>query len=90
MLQPLSDRVVIEPLEAKDRTEGGILLPDSAQEKPHRGKVLAVGPGTEKGPVAVKAGDEVLYGNYAGHQVQHEGRDFLIMTEADILAKIVK
>ena len=90
-LKPLSDRVVIEPLEADDRTSGGIYLPDTAKEKPQIGKIVAVGPGKisdagEKIPMEVKAGDKVLYGKYSGTDVTVEGKDYLIVREGDILA----
>ena len=94
-IRPLDDRVVVEPLEAEEKTAGGILLPDSAKEKPQRGKVIAAGPGKirdngERTPLSVKVGDEVLYGRYAGSDVKEEGKEFKVMREADILAKIVK
>jgi chaperonin GroES len=90
-LKPLSDRVVIEPLEADDRTSGGIYLPDTAKEKPQMGKIVAVGPGKvsetgEKIPMEVKAGDKVLYGKYSGTDVTVEGKDYLIVRESDVLA----
>src|SRR5438105_3443259 len=79
-VRPLDDRVVVEPLEAQEKTAGGILLPDTAKEKPQRGRVLAVGPGKlrdsgERSAVSVSKGDEVLYGRYGGSDVQVEGRD---------------
>jgi chaperonin GroES len=94
-IRPLDDRVVVEPLEAEEKTAGGILLPDAAQQKPQRGKVLAVGPGklSDKGEryaVAVAKGDEVIYGRYSGNDVKVDGRDVKIMRESDILAKVVK
>ena len=94
-ITPLDDRVVVEPLEAEDKTAGGILLPDAAKQKPQRGRVLAVGPGKlsdkgERSAVAVAKGDEVIYGRYSGNDVQVEGRDVKIMRESDILAKVVK
>src|ERR1700676_718591 len=94
-IRPLDDRVVVEPLEAEDKTAGGILLPDAAKQKPQRGRVLAVGPGKlndkgERSAVAVAKGDEVIYGRYSGNDVQVEGRDVKIMRESDILAKVVK
>ena len=94
-VRPLDDRVVVEGLEAEDKTAGGILLPDSAKQKPQRGRVLAVGPGklTDKGDrmaLSVAKGDEVIYGRYSGNDVQVEGKDVKIMRESDILAKVVK
>ena len=94
-IHPLDDRVVVEPLEAEEKTAGGILLPDTAKQKPQRGRVVAVGPGkmTEKGdrtPLSVDKGDEVIYGRYSGNDIEVDGRDIKIMRESDILAKIVK
>ena len=85
-LRPLDDRVVVKPVEAEERTAGGIVLPDTAKEKPQRGTVVAAGPGKKDEPVTVKVGDTVLYGKYAGTEIQIEGDDFLIMRESDILA----
>lgn len=92
-LKPLSDHVVIEPLEAEDRTPGGIVLPDTAKEKSTKGKVVAVGSGRllPNGRViepAVKAGDKVLYSKYAGSEVKVDGKELKIVTEAEILAII--
>jgi chaperonin GroES len=94
-IRPLEDRVVVEPLEAEEKTAGGIILPDTAKEKPQRGRVLAVGPGKvlEDGmrqAMAVAVGDEVLYGRYAGNEVEVNGKDLKIMRESDLLAKVVK
>ena len=94
-VRPLDDRVVVEPLEAEEKTTGGILLPDTAKQKPQRGRVLAVGPGklSDKGTrtaVAVQKGDEVIYGRYSGNDINVEGREIKIMRESDILAKVVK
>src|SRR5438067_13780758 len=94
-IRPLDDRVVVEPLEAEEKTTGGILLPDTAKQKPQRGRVLAVGPGkmSEKGArtsVSVVKGDEVIYGRYSGNAIEMEGREIKIMRESDILAKVVK
>ena len=94
-VRPLDDRVVVEPLEAEEKTTGGILLPDTAKQKPQRGRVVAVGPGkmTEKGdrtPLSVDKGDEVIYGRYSGNDIEVDGREIKIMRESDILAKIVK
>jgi len=93
-LTPLHDRVIVKPSEAEEKTTGGIIIPDSAQEKPQKGEIVAVGDGKsdddgKKQPLAVKVGDEVLYGKYSGTEVQLEGTDYLIMRESDIFA-IVK
>jgi len=90
-LKPLADRVVIKPSEAEERTKGGIILPDTAKEKPVIGEIVAVGPGkvTEDGkkvPMEVKVGDKVLYGKYSGTEVTIEGDQYLIMREADVFA----
>ena len=94
-IRPLDDRVVVEPLEAEDKTAGGILLPDTAKQKPQRGRVLAVGPGKlrdsgERSMLAVAKGDEVLYGRYAGNDIEVSGREVKILRENDILAKVMK
>ena len=94
-IRPLDDRVVVEVSEAEEKTAGGILLPDTAKQKPQRGRVLAVGPGKmrdngERSPLAVVKGDEVIFGRYSGNDVTVEGREVKIMREGDILAKIVK
>ena len=94
-IRPLDDRVVVEPLEADEKTAGGILLPDTAKQKPQRGRVVAVGPGKlrdngERTPVSVVKGDEVLYGKYAGSDVKLGTKEVKILRESDILAKIVK
>ncbi len=94
-IRPLDDRVVVEPLEAEEKTAGGILLPDTAKQKPQRGRVLAVGPGKlrdngQRSAVAVAKGDEVLYGRYGGNDIEVEGKEIKILRESDILAKIVK
>ena len=80
--------MLVEPSAAETKTASGIIIPDSAQEKPQKGKVVAVGPGTKENPVTLKVGDEILYGKYSGTELKHEGSDFLIMKESDILAKI--
>ena len=85
-IQPLGDRVLVEPAEEKETKKGGIIIPDSAKEKPQKGTVVAVGPGTTENPVTVKVGDHVLYGKYAGTELQHDGSDYMIMRESDILA----
>ena len=92
-LKPLDDRVVVEPLEAEQTTAGGIVLPDSAKEKPQRGKVKAVGPGKllesgERCPVSVKVGDEVLFSKYGGMEIEVDGKEINILRESDILAKV--
>ena len=92
-LSPLADRVVIKALEAESKTAGGIIIPDNAKEKPQKGEVVAVGPGKtdDKGNVIkmeLKVGDKVLYGKYSGTEVSVDGKDLLIMREADVLAKI--
>ncbi len=94
-IRPLDDRVVIEPLDAEEKTAGGILLPDTAKQKPQRGRVLAVGPGKlrdngERAVLAVAKGDEVIYGRYSGSDVEVDGKEIKIMRESDILAKVVK
>jgi chaperonin GroES len=83
---PLHDRVIVKPAKAEEKTAGGIIIPDTAQEKPQRGIVIAAGPGKKDEPVTVKNGDTVLYGKYAGTEIQIEGEDYLIMRESDILA----
>jgi chaperonin GroES len=93
-LRPLDDRVVVEPLEAEEMTAGGIVLPDAAQEKPQRGKVIATGPGKlldsgNRGELSVKVGDEVIYGKYGGSDIEVEGDEYKILRESDILAKVV-
>ena len=85
-VKPLADRVLVEAAEAETKTAGGIIIPDTAKEKPMRGKIVAAGPGKKDEPVTVKVGDTVLYGKYAGTEIQIEGDDLLIMRESDILA----
>ena len=85
-IKPLADRVLIEPAAAETKTSSGIIIPDTAKEKPQKGAVVAVGSGTKDNPITVSVGDLVLYGKYAGTELQHEGKDFLIMKESDILA----
>lgn len=87
-IKPLADRVIIEPAAAEEKTAGGIIIPDTAKEKPSKGIVVAVGPGTKDNPVTVKAGDVVLYGKYAGTEISFEDKDFMIMRESDIVAVI--
>lgn len=85
-LKPLSDRVIVESLEAEEKTASGIIIPDSAKEKPQAGKVLAVGPGKKDEPMEVKVGDTVLYGKYSGTEVTMDNKKYLIMHQIDILA----
>jgi len=87
-LKPLQDRVIIKPAPAEERTAGGIIIPDTAKEKPQRGTVVAAGPGKKDEPVTVKEGDTVLYGKYSGTELRVDGEDLLIVREADILAII--
>ncbi len=93
-LRPLDDRVVVEPQEAEERTAGGIVLPDTAKEKPQRGKVISVGPGKlldsgNRGPLSVGVGDVVIYGKYSGTDIEVSGKDVKILRETDILAKVL-
>ena len=85
-IKPLADRVLIVPADAETKTASGIIIPDTAKEKPQKGTVVSVGPGTNENPITVKVGDSVLYGKYAGTELQHDGEDYLIMKESDILA----
>lgn len=92
-VKPLADRVLVQPLEAAEKTAGGLYIPDNAKEKPQKGKIVAAGPGkaSDTGSIIaleVKVGDTVLYGKYSGTEVQVEGKDYLIMRESDILAVI--
>lgn len=87
-IRPLADRVLIEPAAAEEVTLGGIIIPDSAKEKPLKGKVLAVGNGTKDEPMELKEGDTVLYGKYAGTEIEFEGVKYLMMRQADVLAII--
>lgn len=87
-IQPLSDRVLVEPQAAETKTASGIIIPDSAKEKPLQGKVKAVGKGNKDHEMTVKVGDLVLYGKYSGSELNFEGKDYLIMREEDILAII--
>lgn len=94
-IRPLDDRVVVEPLQAEEMTAGGIVLPDSAKEKPQRGKVVAVGPGKlldsgERAEVSVSVGDEVIYGKYGGTEIEVNGEEVKILRESDILAKVIE
>lgn len=85
-IKPLSDRVLIVPAPAEEKTAGGLFIPDTAKEKPLVGKVVAVGPGTAEVKMEVKEGDKVLYGKYAGTEIHFDGEDYLIMKQSDILA----
>lgn len=87
-IKPLADRVLVAPAEAEQKTAGGIIIPDTAKEKPQKGTVVAVGPGKKDEPMTVKVGDAVLYGKYAGTELSLEGENYLIMKESDILAII--
>ncbi len=92
-VKPLADRVVVKPLQAEEKTAGGIIIPDNAKEKPQKGEVVAVGPGKasdsgEKVAMELKVGDKVLYGKYSGTEVTVDGDDYLIMRESDVLAVI--
>ena len=93
-LRPLDDRVVVQPSEAEATTAGGIVLPDSAKEKPQRGKVVAVGPGRlldsgSRGDLSVAVGDTVIYGKYGGSEIEVDGQEMKILRESDILAKVL-
>ena len=88
-IQPLSDRVLIEPTAAEEVTASGIIIPDSAKEKPLRGTVLAVGNGTKDEEMILKEGDKVLFGKYAGSEIELEGKKYLLMRQSDVLAQLV-
>jgi len=93
-LRPLDDRVVVKTLEAEERTAGGIVLPESAKEKPQRGKVVSIGPGKlldsgERGALSVAIGDEVIFGKYSGSDIEIDGHEVKILRETDILAKVL-
>lgn len=85
-LKPLADRVLVEAAPAEEKTAGGIIIPDTAKEKPQRGKIVAIGTGKKDEPLTVKVGDSVLYGKYAGTEINIEGKEYLIMRESDIFA----
>ena len=87
-LKPINDRVVVKPAPADTKTSGGIIIPDTAKEKPQRGKIVAVGPGKDGNKMTVKKGDTVLYGKYAGQELEYQGKEYLIMREDDILVVI--
>jgi chaperonin GroES len=84
-MKPIADRVIIKPSPADEKTKGGIIIPDTAKEKPQRGEVVAVGPGKDGNMMTVTAGDIVLYGKYAGQEISYEGNDYIIMREDEIL-----
>ena len=85
-IQPLSDRVLIAPAPAEEKTIGGIIIPDTAKEKPLQGKVVAVGEGKKDEPMVLKAGDTVLYGKYAGTEIEYEVEKYLVMRQSDVVA----
>ena len=85
-ITPIADRVLVEPSPAEEKTAGGIIIPDTAKQKPQRGTVVAVGQGKKDEPMTVKAGQTILYGKYSGTEVQLDGKDYLIMRESDIMA----
>ena len=87
-IKPLADRVVVEPAAAEETTASGIIIPDTAKEKPQRGTVVAVGDGKKDEPMTVKVGDTVLYGKYSGTEVKVDGEDLLVMKEDDVMAVI--
>ncbi len=87
-VKPLADRVLVEAAPAETKTAGGLIIPDTAKEKPMKGKVIAIGTGKKDEPITVKVGDHVLYGKYAGTEIQVDGKEYLIMRESDIYAII--
>lgn len=87
-LKPLADRVLVEPAQAEETTTSGIIIPDTAKEKPQKGSIVAVGEGKKDEPLTVKVGDTILYGKYAGTEITIEGKEYLIMRESDIFAII--
>jgi chaperonin GroES len=94
-LKPLDDRIVVQPVEAEEKTAGGLFLPDTAKEKPQRGTVIAVGPGKlldsgDRAPLSVAINDEVIYGKYSGSDIEVDGQEIKILHESDVLAKVVK
>ena len=84
-MKPINDRVVVKPAQADEKTSGGIIIPDTAKEKPQKGEIIAVGPGKDGNLMTVQIGDKVLYGKYSGQELHYEGQDYLIMREDDIL-----
>lgn len=87
-MKPIADRVIIKPAPADEKTKGGLIIPDTAKEKPQRGEVVAVGPGKDGNLMTVQVGDIVLYGKYSGQEINYEGQDYLIMREEDVLCII--
>jgi chaperonin GroES len=87
-IKPLADRVLVKPAVAEEKTSGGIIIPDSAKEKPLKGEIIAVGNGTKDEEMVLKAGDSVLYGKYAGTEIELDGQQYLIMRQSDVLAII--
>ncbi|HKR03978.1 MAG TPA: co-chaperone GroES [Bacteroidia bacterium] len=87
-LKPLADRVIVEVAPAEEKTASGLIIPDTAKEKPQKGKVVAVGTGKKDEPMTVKVGDQILYGKYSGTEISVEGKEYLIMRESDIFAVI--
>ena len=85
---PLHDRVIVKPAKAEEKTAGGIIIPDTAKEKPQRGTVVAAGPGKKDEPVTVKVGDKILYGKYSGTEITIDGKEYLIMRNSDIFGTI--
>lgn len=85
-IQPLADRVLIAPAQAEEKTVGGIIIPDTAKEKPLQGRVVAVGEGKKDEPMVLKEGDTVLYGKYSGTEIEHEGEKYLVMRQSDVVA----
>jgi chaperonin GroES len=85
-IQPLGDRVLVKPVEQKETKRGGIIIPDTAKEKPQKGSIVAIGSGKKDEPLTVKVGDTVLYGKFAGTEISVDGKEYLIMREADIFA----
>lgn len=85
-IKPLADRVLVEPAAAEEKTASGIIIPDTAKEKPQKGSIVAIGNGKKDEPLTVKVGDTVLYGKYAGTEITVDGKEYLIMREADIFA----
>lgn len=87
-VKPLSDRVLVKPNPAEEKTASGLFIPDTAKEKPLMGKVVAVGPGTAEIKMEVKVGDMVIYGKYAGTELSHDGEDYLVMKQSDLIAVV--
>ena len=86
--KPLADRVLVEPASAEEKTASGIIIPDTAKEKPQKGKIIAIGNGTKENKITVKVGDQVLYGKYSGTELNINGEDYLIMKESDIFGTV--